>query len=259
MADKEEKQSEAVAGFMNNTYLLEMVLRHLPMQDLLRCQRVAKDWKALVGSSRALQSKLFLLPVEEEIAVVVPDREANENLICDECTKDLRVIHPPLCLHGTKILSGRIVHPLLVDQGGILPAIGSLEFIHLSEILDNMSKEPDMSQAWAEMFVTQPPCKTVTLWDREEMVTGSSIVLGAEDEGDFVRWRQVFDCIQELEDESEHHYLSKKQNPSYMSHYDWFMTLDNDCYPISEEAPLLSLSRSCTGCGTAIRHMVMQV
>lgn len=44
--------------------LLELILLHLDMKMLLLAQRVDTQWRGAIASSKKLQKKLFLLPVE---------------------------------------------------------------------------------------------------------------------------------------------------------------------------------------------------
>lgn len=49
------------------TELLENVLRHLPMKDLLLAQRVSRKWSGVIKQSKELQQALFFVPQEAEV------------------------------------------------------------------------------------------------------------------------------------------------------------------------------------------------
>ncbi|KAG8627664.1 hypothetical protein KVT40_005147 [Elsinoe batatas] len=259
MADKQGAQSKAVAGVMNNTYLLEMVLRHLPMQDLLRCQRVAKDWKALVGSSKALQRKLFLVPIERDIPVVVYDKEAADDNVCVQCCVEMRVIHPPISLQNTKSLSGCIVHPIFLHDIDLTPVTGYVEFRKLDGLLDVLLGQPREPNSWADMFVTPPPCKTIRLANGDSLSPFDRVIISAVT-GDYgVRWKQILDHIREAEVENQE-WLSERQDVGDSGHYDWFLILDDhDYYPIPGVKDLGQEGRICRDCFTAIRHVMMEI
>lgn len=46
------------------TELLENILRHLPMRDLLFVHRVCRKWRAVICESKQLQQALYLVPLE---------------------------------------------------------------------------------------------------------------------------------------------------------------------------------------------------
>jgi hypothetical protein len=56
---------------LNTTELLEGILVFLPLPDLLRCQAVTQQWKAVIANSLPIQQKLFLKPIKAETAWLV--------------------------------------------------------------------------------------------------------------------------------------------------------------------------------------------
>jgi len=52
----------AAARALGITELLELVLSHLPIHDLLFAQRVSKTWSLLIKTSGILQESLFFKP-----------------------------------------------------------------------------------------------------------------------------------------------------------------------------------------------------
>lgn len=57
------RRSVTEAVFLT-TELLENILRHLPMKDLLLVQRVCRKWRAVITSNKELQQALYFIPIE---------------------------------------------------------------------------------------------------------------------------------------------------------------------------------------------------
>jgi len=67
------------------TELLEAILLHFPMRDLLQFQRVARQWYAVIKTSKKLQRALFLLlgPGKPLPHLELPDQDMNVLIIID--------------------------------------------------------------------------------------------------------------------------------------------------------------------------------
>lgn len=55
--------SHASRRALGTPELLEAILYHLPLQDLLRAQSVCKAWQTVIDRSKKLQRALYLEPV----------------------------------------------------------------------------------------------------------------------------------------------------------------------------------------------------
>jgi len=82
--------------------LLETVLYHLPLTDLLLAQRVSRTWRAAIQQSPKLQRALFITPVPDKMLVpgIQPRNTAAcaDRLVCDRESRDpaSRLVGRPL-------------------------------------------------------------------------------------------------------------------------------------------------------------------
>ncbi|KAF2225100.1 hypothetical protein BDZ85DRAFT_317700 [Elsinoe ampelina] len=161
------EMSAACAAVLGNPYLFEYIFSKLRMQDLLRCMRVATEWKKYIDGSIKLQQTLFFRPIETSI-VVVP----SNSYWFGSCSCGVRAMCPPETLEEGRdnARQGYVTHPLLVKQprdktepastqktswqleptAGFETQGGSRSFKHL---MLAFSDRP----SWTRMLVAQPP------------------------------------------------------------------------------------------------------
>ncbi|KAF7190714.1 hypothetical protein HII31_07873 [Pseudocercospora fuligena] len=118
---------------LGTSELLENILLHLPMRDLLLDQRVCKTWKACIDSSVKLQRGLFFKPAGNIIA------------------------HPRL-QEGVVIMwspKNLFVNPLLLDAFGSFNL--ARDILHLKSKPCSEDRFTRSDASWQKMLLTQPP------------------------------------------------------------------------------------------------------
>jgi hypothetical protein len=129
MADK------ATCQALHLTEVLEQILLHLDMRDLLRCKTVSSHWRQLISDSPALQQHLFLAPA--------PFRDGQTprmNPLLAELFPSLFDLKMPRTLSGW-------------DNSGMLSELGWLE----DQNAQSKMFHPEAS--WRSMYPVQPPAK----------------------------------------------------------------------------------------------------
>ena len=121
--------------------LLEQILLHLPMRDLLLAQRVCTRWHSLVTQSKRIQRALYFLPAATPIT-------------------GLRYPFNPLlaCAFADYFYFSPFMEPIYIASG------------YLDIILKSTSKQWDESitrkeASWRKMLVCQPPATNVAVVD----------------------------------------------------------------------------------------------
>lgn len=129
--------------------LLENILSHLPMKDLIHAQSVCKQWRAVIDGSKVLGQHLFL-----------------ENKAVD--LKPLRRCTSMACLgsdhHMVYHFPEQDLHPLLPRSGYISPSSRinfSMEYDDVMCMRSWRSSWP--SGQWKDMFAVQPPATSATI------------------------------------------------------------------------------------------------
>ncbi|TKA71628.1 hypothetical protein B0A49_03031 [Cryomyces minteri] len=166
---------------VNIVELLEQILLHLPMVDLLLAQRVCRRWRALIIHSVHLQRALFLRPapsgplkpllMQPQPTYLPRDRSVPVKMNCliAPCTKRP---YPTTYRHATRFR---------LDQGCIL---GLWHTVHpdaaysdkrnaadriFTDYTVTRRAEPDplssTEVSWWRMFLTQPPVTLIKLVD----------------------------------------------------------------------------------------------
>jgi hypothetical protein len=140
--------SAAVNAVFQTYELLEKVLQNLSMLDLLRDQRVSKDWRDIIKSSRPLQKKLFMVPAPQP-----PD----ENLECQN--------YNPLLLSRCLIshIDRRFSRgPIRLVQRARSP-IPQRPPPPLDQLNFRIPSNAEPEASWRKMFLTQPPLAGVRI------------------------------------------------------------------------------------------------
>ncbi|KAK5732317.1 hypothetical protein LTR17_010631 [Elasticomyces elasticus] len=124
--------------------LIENIILHLPMKDLLLSQRVCKTWKAVIDSSPQIQEALFFTARQQK---QVPALHGLET--------DAYIGHACTCRTCTATQVPKRLNPLLftsIRSGGRVNG------------LDPLVKEPLHAQASCfRMLLSQPPQENVTI------------------------------------------------------------------------------------------------
>lgn len=136
-------QYRAVEAFLGTQELLEMVLKYLPLQDLLRSKRVSKHWSSTVaGDSMAkarfvvAETRKIVLPRDSPLYPVMEENEVN---FVVRLINDLLFVRYP----NNNVYLG-------------LPWNGRLGFKY--DPLLTPVDDPRL-----DMLITQPPCTTVMI------------------------------------------------------------------------------------------------
>lgn len=67
LRERRAKLRALIERVLCTTELLEMILLHLPLKDLLLAQRVSTKWRAIINDSPDLQKALFFRPAVSEV------------------------------------------------------------------------------------------------------------------------------------------------------------------------------------------------
>jgi hypothetical protein len=116
----------------------------LPLQDIVAATGVCKFWRDALKSNSQVQEALFLKPAE--ICEVV----ATNAVVCG--TAD------PIAIDGCYVIGA--FHPSLTKICGSVRAGGRVPPLSNEE---RFPKFEHHEGTWREMFITQPPCKAITL------------------------------------------------------------------------------------------------
>lgn len=132
--------SSAAHRVLSTTRLLCNITAHLPLEQVFAAAVVCREWRKTLAADLATQQALFLKPREVR-EVIAPDRyilDLEHPIPIDECT-----------------IIGEF-NPWVYDICGCVQLGNSL---HLFVNLESLH----IGGLWREMFVTQPPCKTITI------------------------------------------------------------------------------------------------
>lgn len=147
---------------LNVIELLEMILSHLDMFDILITQRVCRHWQVTINASPILQGKLFFS------ADLAEERDINLGSYNTRCksknVKVVRVISKLTKLEDLKILHpsmSSVESPRVVPNPFLKPFQAPTEF-HKEQFAFNVEKHElkaldcCFQPSWSHMFATQP-------------------------------------------------------------------------------------------------------
>ncbi|PSK51690.1 hypothetical protein B9Z65_2957 [Elsinoe australis] len=209
---------------ISNPYLLEMILASLPMQDILRCQRVSKEWKTLIDTSSTLRKKLFLLPRDRPIRITTRKRthiqhcftcngvgEWREGPLDPQPVPDLDPsdsrydfimgIHDWLKDRDEPELRNcYITHPLMIKQDAEQYQAWEFELSMSDADMWSMLSDRSKNPSWANMFITQP---TVPFMIMVDHWTDESVALDSRRSGCDFTWGDFAKQMKRLRKNSE--------------------------------------------------------
>lgn len=160
--------TSAVAVF-NTTELLEAILSHLPMEDLLVSCSVNRAFYKLASTAPTLQRKLFLLPANRhppKWKLVCDKINGPEHAVVSNPSDHDNTPSGPKLAYGEPAPVARL-NPLLKLPEQCLTTADNIGFRHFADsriagtrccdsaILDLRILE---SRAWPHMHLTDPPC-----------------------------------------------------------------------------------------------------
>ncbi|KAI5367910.1 Putative F-box-like domain superfamily protein [Septoria linicola] len=146
--------------------LLEGVLLHLDMRDLLRVQRVSMHWQAVIKTSPTLQRKQFLgfVPKSGNLSRFVYDNHRDPNAAACITAR----------MSGKGFTMGGIPESPSTASLGVLPEVPGEEQIPVQfnpvfpcdgqtirMQTSQFRTKPDAIESWLDMYVTQMPCSDV--------------------------------------------------------------------------------------------------
>jgi hypothetical protein len=130
----------AVANVVFHTYeLLEQILTSISMVELLRYQRVSKNWRSVIQTSLTLQQKLFMAPAERPADEDVQSQNYNP-LLLSRCL----ISRPDKRLRANSTRSNFIPPPL-------------------EQLIFRIPSHAEPQASWRKMFISQPPLAAVRL------------------------------------------------------------------------------------------------
>lgn len=169
---------------LNTTELLENILSFLPMPQILGKSRVARNWKAVIDNSPALQRQLFLRHNESEVEVLWFDhlfpkpldwaqdwlyRLDYEQLSLIVSLEDMPVYTTPIKLnplldwenqanlHVTyemRVAHPKPFNPCLARLGVIL---GKYSTAYIRRRFGQSWQREQFNSSWCKMYLTTPP------------------------------------------------------------------------------------------------------
>ncbi|ORX93220.1 hypothetical protein BCR34DRAFT_608610 [Clohesyomyces aquaticus] len=138
--------------------LLEMIFAFLPMNDLLRFQRVSKQWRAIIpGASPELNEILFLKSSHSPVVARRATMRVNISSESDPETGEERHIYAPELFTFVAPFYSLSRHPLL-------PYIETPVFEPLEdESLPRLVVTKEANHSWRDMFISMPPVKRISI------------------------------------------------------------------------------------------------
>ncbi|KXT09269.1 hypothetical protein AC579_2127 [Pseudocercospora musae] len=158
------EESFAADAVLSTTELLESILEHLPMKDLLLNQRVCKKWQAVVSQSPYLQQKLFFQPREAQFKWLLEIKELEASV---ESTFYQVPMNADESGVGRSLPSGEL-NPLLFTARSWMPH-HKLKSIALKPKADTPTafsgsdgdSPPALPGSWQRMLVSRPPVRAL--------------------------------------------------------------------------------------------------
>ena len=158
--------------------LVEVILLHLPIRDLLLAQGVSRTFKAVIGNSQPIQRRLFLLAEPEPSGLRETDVRINPLLADDKSfisiplyrTKDTTTSFHPIFVVGSPWNSRKLriakcdVMAMKDFPSGKATCAAHINLARLPGTLcygmvDKVSKS--IRGSWRRMYLTQPPLRIV--------------------------------------------------------------------------------------------------
>lgn len=176
-----KRTAEARQAVFQTTELLENIIVHLLLLDIITTKRVSKQFNNVICGSPSIQQKLFLQPLEkggQQWEKSTPTMVAVRDLNIKTCTCSIdtgatthkkrftpTVLNPllnqvdqmPLLLPRRTPAHKSRLHKAALHEGEMF-AIGK----SFRSILTKAASQKDRSnyESWTNMYVTDPPCKS---------------------------------------------------------------------------------------------------
>jgi hypothetical protein len=134
--------NQAAHAVLSTKELLYDIVARLPFRDMVSVTGVCKSWRSTLKEDQHIQQALFLKPMEVR------------DVLCDNIL--LNDLERPMLIEDGQVVSQ--LHPYLPRIcGDFEPTREGLWCLEVSK----KSHYPDVT--WRAMFITQPPCKLVTV------------------------------------------------------------------------------------------------
>lgn len=183
----ENSTASAAYAVFGTAKLLETILLLLPMKDILLDDRVCKEWRDAIASSKKLQKALFFLPeppgshfsIEwERINYHIYDTKLVTELANDTLSQD-QLARPQinsyiLASRATETFSIAVENPLFFDRPrtskGEHPTVCGLIMgcwpkshsgVKIYPKFDYVALYKNVQPSWKRMYLTQPPARNL--------------------------------------------------------------------------------------------------
>ncbi|KAK3628704.1 hypothetical protein LTR56_015665 [Elasticomyces elasticus] len=148
------------------TELLERILSHLPMKDLLLAQRVSPKWRDVICQSPLLQQQLFL-PRREEFVwnLTLADAETGSGLTLTRLSADIYHQTPDNCPNAIHAGDINEMTVQLIDLYNLFESATASHKSPPPDILEVNCKLLAFScptASWRKMLITQPPTHKIS-------------------------------------------------------------------------------------------------
>lgn len=168
--------------------LLELILSTLSFNDLFATLRVAQSWRRTILTSTPLRRTLFLSPIPTTTAYRLGKLEAQStySVTTTNPTPPYTIIPTPSDLNETNLPWATptlnflaTINPLILRLGSFDGSRTLSERVRLGEhiaVTKSRHRLRSLPLLVGEMFLTQPPCSTMSLWldfDRAKEFTDS--------------------------------------------------------------------------------------
>jgi hypothetical protein len=134
--------NEAAHAVFSTNELLCSIVTHLPLNDIVVATGVCRTWRNALAMDLTIHRKLFFRPIEIHEVMAESDfvRNTEKPIPMDKCHV-IGVYHPSIDKICGGVQAG--AHGWLISDVHRFPRF-------------------DHEGSWREMFVTQPPCKSIT-------------------------------------------------------------------------------------------------
>jgi hypothetical protein len=149
MASSNSHQAAANAVLNTNELLCDIIAR-LPLEDIVVATGVCRTWRKALKNNLSIRQALFLAPVE------ISDIQMTQSeVMADYLSMSLEEILRP----DYKVIGEQHTH---IQEFSINIAIAQASPTAALEVLSSRPMFKHPSGSWREMFVSQPPIKSVT-------------------------------------------------------------------------------------------------
>ncbi|KAK5715140.1 hypothetical protein LTR15_010557 [Elasticomyces elasticus] len=164
-SDTQSRKEGVSNAVLLTTELLENILHHLPMKDLLLAQRMSRKWQGVIGQSKRLQQQLFFTPKESGSCwefEAGDDEDESETAVQRGFRKITTAEHIERVKQGD---------PWVYELGELNTLLFRSDNFRLDERVEDGGYESfvspwcmpvwDKHASWRRMLITQPPAGRV--------------------------------------------------------------------------------------------------